>query len=96
MNRCAQSSNLCRFLHNRYSTVVVAHLLGQPIQLGSPKTASGRCSLFGKLATSPVSQLKSRLSKVDLGVVKECCGLYLSPESPPGEYTVWLPNVSGP
>jgi hypothetical protein len=84
---------LCQFVHNRYGTVIASHLLCQPTRWDPPEPTIDDTSVSSvNWLQVPVNQLKSRLSKVDLGVIKACCDQFLSPESPPksktGKYSV--------
>ena len=87
-------SLLCQFVHNRYCTAIASHLLCQLIRWDPPPEPTiGDTSVSSvNWLQVPVNQLKSRLSKIDLGVIKACCDQYLSPESPPkpktGKYSV--------
>jgi hypothetical protein len=87
----------CQFVHNRYGTNIAPHLLRDQTRLNPPEATiddTGATSTANWLQI-PVDQLKSRLSKVDLGIVKACCDLYLSPESPPKSKTARYTVIAG-
>lgn len=60
-----------------------------------PRTDSRRCYSPSGGLRIPVDQLKSRISKVNLCMIKACCNLYLPPESQPGSGTVYYSVVAG-
>ena len=79
---------VCQFVHNRYGTAIASHLLCQPTRWDPPESTVDNATVSSvNWLQVPVSQLKSRLSKVDHNVIKACCELYLSPESPPKSKT---------
>jgi hypothetical protein len=87
----------CQFVHNRYGTNIAPHLLCDRTRWNPPEATiddTGATSTANWLQI-PVDQLKSRLSKVDLGIVKACCNLYLSPESPPKSKTARYTVIAG-
>jgi hypothetical protein len=78
----------CQFVHNRYGPMIAPQLLCHPIRWNPPEVTvnDSVVSSVGWLQVS-LSQLKSRLSKVEPGATKACCHLYLSPELPPKSKT---------
>jgi len=73
---------VCQFIHNWYGPVVASHLLCSRTRWNSPEVAEDRMSQPVWLQT-PLTQIRSRLEKVNTGVIKSCCDLYLSPGSVP-------------
>jgi hypothetical protein len=84
---------VCQVVHNRYGSMIASHLLSQETRWNPPEL------IIDEATTSSVNWLQdsadrigSRLTKVDIGTIKVCCDLYLSPESTPksksAKYTV--------
>jgi len=72
----------CQFVHNQYRSTVTPHLLCQPTHWNPLELMTGDAAVPSvDWLQIPINQLKSCLSKVDLGVIKACCDLYLSPEA---------------
>ena len=77
---------VCRFIHNRYGTVIVSQLLCSLTRWNPPEVPKdGHCPLAW--LQTPLTQIRSRLSKVDPGIIKVRCEMYAVPDSVPKQKT---------
>ena len=87
---------LCQFVHNRYGSTIASHLLCQSTRWDPPEITADDATICSvNWLQVPVNQLKSCLSKVDPGVIKICCDLYLSPVSSPKSKTKKYSVITG-
>ena len=75
-------SLVCQVIHDRYGVVVASQLLCSPARWNPPEFATNVTSPPAWFQT-PLTQLKSRLTKVDPGTFKDCCALYAAPDPVP-------------
>ena len=73
---------ICRIMHCQYGALVASRLLCSRARWNPPEVAEDRFIQPAWFST-PVSQLRSRLAKLDVQLVKGCCDLYLAPYSTP-------------
>jgi len=81
-----QLSLVCQFIHDRYGAVVASHLLCSQARWNPPELAADETSQPVWFHTPP-TQLRSRLAKVDTGIIKGYCDLYLAPNPAPKSKT---------
>ena len=79
-------SLVCQFVHNRYGAVVASQLLCSQARWNPPEVPEDEISQLVWLQT-PLTQLRSRLAKVDTGTIKACCDLYFAPSPAPNSKT---------
>ena len=79
-------SLICRFIHNRYGTVIASQLLCSPTRWNPPEMTESGTPQPAWLNT-PVTQLRSRLTRVDAGTVKKYCDMYAVPDPTPKSKT---------
>ena len=65
-------SLICRFIHNRYGTVIASQLLCLPTRWNPPEMTESGTPQPAWLNT-PVTQLRLRFTRVDAGTVKKYC-----------------------
>ena len=73
---------VCRIVHCLYGALVASRLLCSRARWNPPEVAEDRF-IQPPWFSTPVSQLQSRLAKLDVQLVKGCCDLYLAPYSTP-------------
>ena len=76
-----QLSSVCQFIHNRYGTIA-SQLLCSRTRWNPPEVANDGISQPVWFQTL-VTELRSRLTKVDAGAIKSCCDLYVAPNPTP-------------
>ena len=79
-------SLVCQFIQNRYRTVVASQLLCSQARWNSPEVPEDKVSQPAWLQT-PLTQLRSRLAKVNTVTIRACCDLYLAPSPAPSSKT---------
>ena len=79
-------SLVCLFIHNQYGAVIASQLLSSQTCWKPPELAGNGIPSPAWFQT-PVTQLRSRLAKVDSGVIKDCCTVYLAPDPTPKSKT---------
>ncbi|KAF9787111.1 hypothetical protein BJ322DRAFT_1186232 [Thelephora terrestris] len=74
--------SICRFIHNRYGTVIASQLLCSLARWNPPDVSDdGLC--LPPWTQTPPSQLRSRLMKVNAATIKSYCDLYAAPNHSP-------------
>ena len=79
-------SLICQIIHECYGTVVASHLLCSQARWNPPEVAEDEISLPIWLHT-PHAQLRSRLAKLNTGIVKTCCDMYIAASAAPKSKT---------
>ena len=79
-------SLVCKIAHSRYGTVVASQLLSSQTRWNPLGVIKDTVSLLAWFQT-PVTQLETRLRKVDSKTMKRCCDLHLAPGSTPKNKT---------
>ena len=78
----------CQLVHKRYGPTVASQLLCESTRWNPPRSTEDSAIVVSvDWLRVPVDHLKSRLSKVDMGVIKACCDLYVSPNETPKSKT---------
>ena len=77
---------VCQFIHDRYGTAIASQLLCSKARWNPPDVGEDQI-LRPTWFQTPLTQLRSRLAKVDAGEIKSCCGLYLAPDPVPKSKT---------
>ena len=76
----------CQFIHYQYGTKVASQLLCSCTCWNPPKVANDSI-VWPTWVETLLTQLRSRLGKVDTGIIKTCCDLYLMPNPTPKQKT---------
>ena len=75
-------SLICQLIHNRYGSIVASQLLCSPARWNPSPVMEEGTPQPGWFQT-PITQLRSRLSKAGTETIRECCDLYAIPDRAP-------------